>query len=196
MADSERRPLWIVVALLVLAAAGLWAASSLTWLDLPPGSGYEGELRESLTGGDLVPWPGPLALLALAAVAAALALRGVARRLLGVVLAAAAVWVTVLVLGGSAYEAYEAAPAVRAPGYDTLPGSPSRTWWGPAAALASAALLASAGVLLAWRGHRMPRMGAKYSAPGDERRRAAAPDPDADLWKALSEGKDPTERDR
>ncbi len=193
MSDSDKRPLWIAVAALALAAVALWGASSLTWIDVPPGTVVDGELREELSGGDLVTWPVPLALLALAAVAATLALRGIARRVLGVVLLAVAVWVAVLVLNGSAYDVDL---STRAPGYDTMPGEPTRTWTGPAAALAAAALYAVAGAVLAWRGHRMPRMGAKYSAPGDRKGRARSGNPDADLWNALSEGEDPTTRDR
>ncbi|WP_298181976.1 Trp biosynthesis-associated membrane protein [Saccharomonospora sp.] len=193
MSEPDKRPLWIVVVLSVLAAAALWGASTLTWIDVPEGTVFNGELRDDLAGDDLVSWPGPLALLALAAVAAVLALRGVARRLLGVVLVGVAVWVVVLVLGGSAYDVDLSA---RAPGYDSLPGSPTKVWWGPASALAGAALLAISGVLLGWRGHRMPRMGAKYSAPGDRRERARSRDSDTDLWNALSEGEDPTTRDR
>ncbi len=192
MSDSSKRLLWSVVAALALAAAALWGASSFTWLDVPPGTVVDGELREELSGGDLVTWPVPLALLALAAVAATLALRGVARRVLGVVLVAVAVWVTVLVLDGSAYDVDL---FVRAPGYDEIPGEPTKTWAGPAAALAAAALYAVAGVVLVWRGHRLPRMGAKYSAPGARKARSRSGDPDADLWNALSEGEDPTTRD-
>jgi len=190
--ESDKRPLWIVVVLLTLAAAALWGASTLTWIDVPEGTVFNGELRDELVGADLVSWPVPLALLALAAVAACLALRGIARRLLGIVLVGVAVWVTVLVLGGSAYDVDL---STRAPGYDSLPGSPAKVWWGPASALAGALSLTVAGGLLAWRGHRMPRMGAKYSAPGDTRAGETARDSDVDLWDALSEGEDPTTRD-
>jgi hypothetical protein len=59
--NGQRRPLWIVLVLLLLAAAGQWAASQA-----------------------------PFALFCLAAVAALVALSGWARRVLGVVLVAAA----------------------------------------------------------------------------------------------------------
>ncbi|EID55594.1 Trp biosynthesis-associated membrane protein [Saccharomonospora xinjiangensis] len=193
MPDPAKRPLWIVVVLLVLAAATMWGTASITWIDVPEGTVFDGELRERISGGDLVTWPVPLALLALAAVAATLALRGVARRVLGVVLIAVAVWVAVLVFDGSAYDVNT---STRAPGYDTMPGEPVRTWQGPALALTGAALYTLAGLVLVWRGHRMPRMGAKYSAPGDRKRVTRSGNPDADLWNALSEGEDPTTRDR
>ncbi|EHK89151.1 Trp biosynthesis-associated membrane protein [Saccharomonospora azurea] len=193
MPDSAKRPLWIALAALASAALALWGASSLTWVDVPAGTVFHGELREEISGSDLVTWPVPLALLALAAMAATLALRGVARRVLGIVLVAVAVWVTVLVLDGSAYDVDL---STRAPGYDAMPGEPTKTWLGPGAALVAAALYAFAGAVLAWRGHRMPRMGAKYSAPGEQKERRRSGNPDADLWNALSEGEDPTTRDR
>ncbi|WP_199285657.1 Trp biosynthesis-associated membrane protein, partial [Saccharomonospora iraqiensis] len=60
----------------------------------------------------------------------------------------------------------------------------------------------------AWRGPAMPRMGAKYSAPTTARRSASgqdgadgtapetARDDDTELWNALTEGDDPTARER
>ncbi|WP_040924562.1 Trp biosynthesis-associated membrane protein, partial [Saccharomonospora iraqiensis] len=58
-----------------------------------------------------------------------------------------------------------------------------------------------------WRGPAMPRMGAKYSAPTTARRSASARDgadgtatetarDDTELWNALTEGEDPTARER
>ncbi|WP_197321981.1 Trp biosynthesis-associated membrane protein [Saccharomonospora sp. NB11] len=193
MSEATKRLLWITLAALAAAALALWGASAVTWVDVPPGTVFNGELRDEISGSDLVTWPTPLALLALAAMAATLALRGVARRVLGVVLLAVAGWVTVLVLNGSAYDVDL---TTRAPGYDAIPGDPERTWLGPATALAAAACYAVAGAVLAWRGHRMPRMGAKYSAPGEKKERRRSGNPDSDLWNALSEGEDPTTRDR
>jgi hypothetical protein len=81
-ARPGRRPLWIVVALLLLGAAALWGASGLTW-----------DASADRTGADVVPALTPLALLCLAAIAAVVALGGWVRRVLGVVvlLAGAAV---------------------------------------------------------------------------------------------------------
>ncbi|NUT50914.1 MAG: hypothetical protein HOV94_26950 [Saccharothrix sp.] len=76
MSDARpgRRPLWIVVALLLLGAVALWGASAMTW---------DGSADRS--GGDVVPALTPLALLCLAAIAAVVALAGWVRRALGVV---------------------------------------------------------------------------------------------------------------
>uniref|UniRef100_UPI00049111CC Trp biosynthesis-associated membrane protein n=1 Tax=Saccharomonospora halophila TaxID=129922 RepID=UPI00049111CC len=61
------------------------------------------------------------------------------------------------------------------------------------------------GAVAAWRGPAMPRMGAKYSAPTTARRSTSARDgtapdrardDDTELWNALTEGEDPTARER
>ena len=71
---AARRPLWIVVALLLLGAVALWGASAVTW-----------DGSADRTGSDVVPALTPLALLCLAAIAAVVALSGWVRRVLGVV---------------------------------------------------------------------------------------------------------------
>lgn len=179
MADDVQRPakrsLLVTIAVLLLAAIAFWGASTLAWLELNPGS----QVSSTITGSDLAGWLVPLAVLALAAVAAVLALPGVVRRVLGVGLAVAGVLALWFVLGGSPYDT----PLSEAN------SDPERTLTGPAAAIAGALLLLMAGALLLVRGHRMPRLGAKYSAPGGT---PPAKDADADLWRALSEGEDPT----
>ncbi|WP_019816129.1 Trp biosynthesis-associated membrane protein, partial [Saccharomonospora saliphila] len=76
---TARGLLWTVVVALLLAAAALAGSSALTWVEVPPGIAVDGRVGGDLSGGDVESWPGPMALLALAAVAASLALRGVAR---------------------------------------------------------------------------------------------------------------------
>lgn len=185
-AGQDKRALWAVVVTLLLGAGALWGASGLVWIDVPQGRTVDGRLADDFTGGELVPWPVPIALLALAAVAAALALRGMMRRLLGVLLAVVGGWTVYLATAG---ETREIAWSGWAPGYEGGTAEPTWTFWGPAAAVAGGGLIALAGLVLAWRGHRMARMGAKYTAPGDRR---TASDPDTELWDALSEGDDPT----
>ncbi|WP_083751842.1 Trp biosynthesis-associated membrane protein [Saccharothrix sp. ALI-22-I] len=70
----DRRPLWIVVALLLLGAVALWGASGITW-----------DASADRSGAEVVPALTPLALLCLAAIAAVVALSGWVRRVLGVV---------------------------------------------------------------------------------------------------------------
>jgi len=99
-----------------------------------------------------------LAVLALAMVAAALATAGWLRRALGLVVAAVAVVGAVVAAGRG--------------GLATVLG------------MVAALLLAAAAALLAVHGHRMPRMGARYRAPGGPAKR--------DPWDELDAGRDPT----
>jgi hypothetical protein len=50
-------------------------------------------------------------------------------------------------------------------------------------------MLLLVGALLVARGHRMPRLGARYRTPGAARQTI---DPDRRWWQALDEGEDPT----
>lgn len=156
-ARRGRRPLWIVVALLLLGAAALWGASGITW-----------DASADRTGAEVVPALTPLALLCLAAIAAAVALGGWARRVLGVV----------VVLAG-------AAAAFQGVGADGPPV-------GRGLVLVGALLVVAAGALLVVRGSAMPRLGGGYRTPGAAKANA---DPERDLWNALERGDDPTDRD-
>lgn len=180
-----KRSLLVTIGVLLLSALALWGSSRLTWVEVPAGLTIDGRLADDLTGADVVAWLVRLAVLTLAAVAAVLALPGQVRRVLGVVLAAAGLLVLWLTLSGDAYDVAWSGPA---PGYDVT-GDPDRTLAGPSAAIVGGLLLLTAGALLVLRGHRMPRLGAKYSAPGGK---PAAKDSDDDLWRALSDGEDPT----
>ncbi|GAA1223289.1 hypothetical protein GCM10009676_00740 [Prauserella halophila] len=185
-AGPDKRALWAVVVTLLLGAGALWGASGLVWIDVPDGRTVDGRLVDDFTGGELAPWPVPIALLALAAVAAVLAFRGAARRVLGLLLIVAGGGTVYLVVAG---DTREIAWSGWAPGYEGSTAEPVWTFWGPAAAVTGGVCIALAGAVLVLRGHRMARMGAKYTAPGDRR---AARDPDTELWDALSEGDDPT----
>ncbi|ASR37549.1 hypothetical protein BAY61_23950 [Prauserella marina] len=190
MAPAERatkRPLWIVVVALLLSAIALWVSSQLVWIEVPEGRTVDGRVSGDLTGSDLVSWQVPIALFSLAAIGGVLGARGWIRRVLGVLLFAVGAWALYLVFDGSAYDV---AWSGWAPGYPEQ-GEPSRTLWGPATAAAAGVLVVLSGAMLVVRGHRMPRLGAKYSAPGEQK---AAKDPDTELWDALSEGEDPTTR--
>ncbi|WP_092778916.1 Trp biosynthesis-associated membrane protein [Actinokineospora terrae] len=161
-----RRPLWIVAGLLPLAAAALWGAAALTWEHSARGRpGTDLTVTVDITGGEVAPALVPLAVLAVAAVAGTLALGGVWRRLLGVVVALLGlVPVFEGVVDGTEFA-------------------------GRALAVAGGALMLAAGVVLVLRGHRAPRLGGRYRSPGAVKE--AARD-EEDLWRALSEGEDPT----
>lgn len=166
-------------------------------------------------GQDLVPVAGALAVVSLAALAAVIATRGLARRLVGVLLAVSGA-LTVLVVsthvstadvlaavhgtavsqagpatagGGTGAGAVPvgSTPGVSVAAHVVMAGFP----WRPLAVLGGLATLA-AGVLVAWRGPRWPAMPGRYDRTG-----GGKPQPVADtatLWEALSRGVDPTEQ--
>ncbi|MBE1464471.1 Trp biosynthesis-associated membrane protein [Kibdelosporangium phytohabitans] len=124
-----------------------------------------------LTGSEQVSALIPLALIYLAGVAGVLATSGWPRRAVGVLLALtgiAACW-----------------PAVNG-AFEHAQGLPAR-----GLALLGGLAVVAAGVLLVRRGHRMPRLGAKYQAPAAARS-ASEPSGEKEMWRALSEGDDPT----
>jgi uncharacterized membrane protein (TIGR02234 family) len=165
-----------------------------------------------VTGQQLVPLAGALALAALACLAAVIATRSVIRRAFGVLLA---------VLGAGAAAAAAAAAAVRTPavlaaaraaaldgprGGSTTSGASSGgavheiVIAGPgrvisagapwrAAVLAGAVAIVLAGLATAWRGPRWPAMGARFERAAPAPRAAADA---ATMWESLSRDVDPT----
>nr|WP_052478430.1 Trp biosynthesis-associated membrane protein [Kibdelosporangium sp. MJ126-NF4] len=124
-----------------------------------------------LTGSEQVSALVPLALIYLAGIAGVLATSGWPRRLVGVLLALtgfAACW---LAVNGA---------------FDHAQGLPAR-----GLALLGGLVVVGSGVLLVRSGHRMPRLGAKYQAPVSARS-AKEPAGEREMWRALSEGDDPT----
>jgi len=179
--------------LVVLAVRQAWAHALFT----PPRPLPAQDI--SVSGQQLVPLAGALALAALACLAAVIATRSVLRRAAGVLLA---------VLGAGAAAAASAgltAPAVLAaargkgvgevggtfheividgPGRAVLAGAPWR-----AAALAGAVVIVLAGLATAWRGPRWPVMSGRFERAAPARR----PGTDsATMWESLSRDVDPT----
>lgn len=172
---TARRPLWLVVVLLLAGAVALWVATRLTWttaVEVRPGSGARIPVRHS--GGDQVPALIPLALLALAGIAGTVAVGGWPRRVVGALLALAGAGTLLLaVLAGAA-----------STGESLFP------WARTVAALGGVLVLAAGAAVVRWS-DRMPRLGSAYQAgPARE----PAKDPDSELWQALSQGEDPTTR--
>jgi drug/metabolite transporter superfamily protein YnfA len=165
----------MVVAGLLLAAAALWASSRLTWgVELVRHAGTDVPSRIVHTGADTGPLV-PLAVLAIAGLAAAFAIGGWARRGLGVLLVAAG-------LAAAGLGIFASAPA----GADFFP-------WGRILAVLGGVLLIAGGLCVAAFTDRLPRMGARYERGRAVRRPA---DPDDAMWQALSLGDDPTTDDR
>lgn len=187
---ASKRLLWIVVLLAAVAALALWGAGALTWVSQQYETPFTGPTTAAAGGTALRPEMVPLMLVALAAVAAVLATGGWFRRVIGVVIVLAAgllVWRLGGWLAGTAD--ISAFPKDVPPGSKPA-GPPSPSKLGPALGLAGAVVFVVAGAMVVLRAHRMPGMGAKYSAPSA--RKQEAKDPDRRLWEALDEGEDPT----
>jgi uncharacterized membrane protein (TIGR02234 family) len=170
----------------------------------------------SVSGQDLVPLAGALALAALASLAAVIATRRLAHRLAGLLMAAfglviavavclplaasdvrGAAQVTAVSQAGSATAGGAAGVSPGAvPGGGAAPGitavghvTMTAALWRPAA-LAGALVIVAAGLLVFWRGARWPVMSGRYEPPEQAGRKPVADS--AALWDALSSGADPT----
>lgn len=176
-AKKTKRPLWIAVVGLLLGAAALWGSSQLVWFAEFRDGGVRGTVLYTETGSQRAVALIPLALLALAGTAGLIATGGWPRRVLGAVLAVAGVaaaWIGVAAGSFAGFaDGLPVAQMLSARGLAILGG-----------------ILVTAGGLAAIKGAgRMPRLGAKYSAPASKR---TAKDPETELWEALSDGEDPT----
>lgn len=190
---DDRRTLGIVCLLLLLGAGTSWLSGSLNWfsVELPTATG--GQAAASVTGAQIQPTVNAVAAVLLAAVAATVALSGIARRVLGglvVFAGVAAGWTTVLriVTPPSPAELVSARAGLNTGG-QPVGTSTVTTAAGPWVAVAAAVLAVAAGVLLAVRERRMARLGSRYAAPGSD---APPADPDRAAWEQLDEGGDPT----
>jgi uncharacterized membrane protein (TIGR02234 family) len=165
-----------------------------------------------VTGQQLVPLAGALALAALACLAAVIATRSAVRRVAGAVLAAlgagAAVAVGAGVRASSVLATAQANAAAGALGGSTtggtapggashaivIAGSPGQAvmtgapWH--AAAIGGAVAIVLAGLATVWRGPRWPVMSARFDRPGQQPRQRAADS--ASMWESLSRDLDPT----
>lgn len=188
MPEADARRWFAPTAVLGVVATGLAAlAGGRAWA-APDGS--PGTTVMDGSGGH-VPLAAALALAALACWGVLLVTRGVLRRAvtwLGAVAAVALVATTVV---GRA----SALTSARSSTVDlglTPSGAHTTAWWYVALVAAVAALLAAFWAVRHGRG--WPEMGSRYDAPGAE---AARSDPaqleDIDLWRAIDQGRDPTD---
>jgi tryptophan-associated transmembrane protein len=189
--ERSKGLLWTVV-LLVLAAAGLlWGASALIWIGQRYRTPYGTEVTAGITGEDLRPELVPMALAALAALAAVLATGGWLRRAVGVIIALAGALLGWRVLQQFTFGWFGYGTSGDVPPGSTPVGEFASQPYGPLLMTGGALLLCTAGVLVAFRAGRMPAMGSKYSAPGAEKQESH--DPDRQMWNDLDEGRDPTD---
>jgi uncharacterized membrane protein (TIGR02234 family) len=165
-----------------------------------------------VTGQQLVPLAGALALAGLACLAAVIATGSVVRRVAGAVLAAlgagAAVAVGAGVRASGVLATAQADAAAGALGGSTIGGASTGGAWHAvvlagssgqavmtgalwhAAALVGAVAIVLAGLATVWRGPRWPVMSARFDRPGQRPRQRAADS--ASMWESLSRDLDPT----
>lgn len=175
------------------AAAGTLLAVSRPWVEATSRPAGLPAIEVSLSGADLVPVAAALGFVVLAAFGAVVATRGWVRRAVGVVIAAGAAVILAAAVGvGSTADAVEAELAAVGWGggaYDTS----ATPWRWLAAGLAAVCVVA--GVVVVRQAAAWPAMGARYDAPD----RGAAPATpvdswsEADVWKAIDHGHDPTQ---
>ncbi len=191
--QAPRRPgprlLGLAVAGLVVAAAALWGASRGTWLTATWEVPLRGRVVATAVGADTEPILVPWALLALAAIGGLLATSGWGRRAVGVVVGVAGLWALLRAVSGLAAPAPSQLPAPARQAGQALGVEVTLVW--PLLAALGGLLLLAVGVLVAARGSLMPRLGARYDAPGGSAR-ARPHDDERGLWEALDAGEDPT----
>ncbi|MEJ8277821.1 Trp biosynthesis-associated membrane protein [Pseudonocardia spirodelae] len=194
-ARTDRRAMGLVVLGLLLGAGALWGAGSADWFVLTVPTATRGTVELGATGARLQPVVTAVAALLVAAVAALVALSGVARRVLGVLvgvaaLAAVGLTLRLVAVPPSAVELASARAGLNAPNAPAGAGAVTATAW-PWLAVTGGVVALAAAVLLVVREPRLPRLGARYAAPGT--RAATTPsDPDRAAWERLDAGGDPT----
>ncbi|HJQ43335.1 MAG TPA: Trp biosynthesis-associated membrane protein [Jatrophihabitantaceae bacterium] len=153
-----------------------------------------------ITGRHLDNAPTAVAVVALAGVVAVIAVKGLARNVVGAALALAGVilmWRSLALLDPTSFSwvlhHYQSDPSV-AVGIDTSRPSSHRVW--PWLSTVSGLLIVVAGVLIAARGHTWATLSARYEAPtaatqDDDVARARR---DASMWQSLDRGDDPTDQ--
>jgi uncharacterized membrane protein (TIGR02234 family) len=202
---SDRRGL--VVGLLGgLAAGGLaLLGASQPWARVEIAVAGVPRSTIETAGTSAVPWVGALALVILAGALAIIPTGGVLRRIVGVVVLLAALAAAIGTLtAGSAIDdalAEDVAESPASGGVDdaavvAAADRPAWRWL----CLGGSLMGVAAGALVASQGQRWPTMGSRYDAPSGRssgqpsgRPTASTDDQDdADLWKAMDEGRDPT----
>jgi uncharacterized membrane protein (TIGR02234 family) len=201
---STRRELTVAVLLCALSGALALSSSSQPWADvtitreapLPPTS-------EVLSGSQAAPLVSACGLLLLAAAVAVIAVRGVGRIAVGLVVAAAGGvlgWSGLRgVTGGLDLDATDVSSAVGL-GRAQVTSDPVVGW--AALALVAGVLAVLAGLLVVLRGRAWPGMARRYERAGAPTRATPAPsrprrpespeDRHQAAWKALDRGDDPT----
>lgn len=160
-----------------------WATATARQAGLPT-------IEASVSGADLAPLAGALGVVVLASFGAVVATRGWARRALGVliVLAALVVLVSAIAPPGAGSALDDALAAKGWTGGDHDIGIAGWRW----VALAGAVASVLAGAAISFYGGRWATMGAEYDAPAPTKDSAQPPSTEAEVWRELDQGRDPT----
>ncbi|GIF05799.1 Trp biosynthesis-associated membrane protein [Actinoplanes siamensis] len=181
---NRRTQLTAIAACLAGAGLALFAVTRTWSLTVEHRTGLS-DLSTARTGADARPWLVGLAVVALAGTGALLATKGVARRVLGILLLLAGVGVVAgAVLARVGLDAGEA-------------GAGAVVW--PAACGLGGAAIALGGLLAARHGHLWAAMSSRYErrpaptgTPVDRPSSALEPTDNRAAWDALDRGDDPT----
>ena len=190
---NTRRLLGPVV-LATLAAGGLaFFAASRTWAHVRVASDGLPSDSVDVTGADAQPLVSALAVVVLTAALAVLAASPRVRRVVGGFTVLVAVAGVAIVLLGSASLDSAVEPGGRGVAGIHRHGTPdfSTTAWSYVAVVGFV-VAATAGGITARFGATWPTMSSRYEAPA-ARAVVASPQSDSDMWKALDEGRDPTQ---
>ncbi|MFD3704795.1 TIGR02234 family membrane protein [Nocardia sp. NPDC058658] len=194
----------VPVVLLALAAAGLWAASRMTWVTVYSADGLTEPRTDDLNGGVWFGALTPLALVLVASIAAVFAVKGVLRQLLGVAISVIAAVVAVpgfALAVGAGRTAERAGTLAELPVRAVVSGADTHLF--PAIlSIVAAGLALAAGILLTRRTDDTAEASDKYDNPvfrkadasaAVSKQNTAAPLSDRVLWDALDAGTDPTD---
>jgi len=193
----EPRKTFGPVVLLGLASGTLSAvAGTRAWVSDPEAAAQATDPLGLVADAGEMPLAGALSLVLLACWGVLLVTRGRFRRVVAWLAALASVGLLVTVAVGFATLGDQLADALA-----DQTGSPADSFtvgltaWFWAAAVAALASLAATILAVRWVRH-WPEMGSRYDAPGAAAQAAEPPPEDRsnlDLWKAMDEGRDPTE---
>lgn len=167
----------------VLTAGRPWARTTVG------GTGVPDDVL-GVTGTQAVPLVAALGVVVVTAALGVLATRGHGRRIVGGLVVALGLGIVVLVatagdpLASAVEDAVAASPSFTG---TNDPASVERTAW-RWVTLLCAALVTGLGVVIVRFAHRWPGLSGRYDAP-----RSTRDDTDDDIWKALDDGRDPTE---
>lgn len=183
------RALAAAAAGLGLAALLLWGATQLVWFRVTPA----GHAPVEFDGSRAAPAMAGVALVALATVAALVAMSGIARRLLGVLLGVVGVLEGTEAVRALVSPPFAGAGPLPAPPSgvvaESLRHQPTDVTAAPLLAVAGGLAMLLVGLYLLVREPRLPRFGSRYAAAG---KRPAELDPDRAAWQDLDAGRDPT----